>query len=245
MDQEKLKKILIAVITLFLFSITYYYYSTVKSTDVIKTADKSNKSDIIKPKTELKSSVNKQDKKIVVEKIIVPINKPQDKVIKPTNKLEMIRLASISAGKADPFFGINPGRSKFAVSQVSQNLSLPPVTTGGLPIISDLPTLGSVPGFKTLPDISKTAVIPEKQDYFNIKGFIGNKVIVDVNGMTDSLGTNQSLQGIKVLEVNPKSLTAKFKREKDIIIKQFRSLTKVDDPTSVKLVKNLATPSKK
>lgn len=244
---DKSKKIFIILIILILFGGMYYYYYKIKKQNefslqpAVNTISTVNNNKIPEKSLKIvkKPEISKNTTNLSNKSDQIPIKKEIDAaVIKPTNKENITRLAMIDSGKSDPFSDLNkktlwqrPGNTAY----IKQNyLPLPPASMRGLPAIGKLPEL-SIPNSKNLPNMVQ---IPEP---VAIKGFIGNKVIVDINGITQSLSVNESFQDIKVLQVNPGGLSARFKRNGEIITKTVRDLTaETINNKDLKLVKNLS-----
>ena len=233
---EKFKKIFIMLITLALFGVSYYYY-VYKSdkNSVVKQRSLPKQTQIAKPEKKLKKITKKQETKLPIQQkesekksenneiVESKTNKffvNKKKKIKPTNKSDLISTALNSSGKNDPFSYIE---SNFIPFISSQNRS----SGRGFSKGSRLP----VP-----PKISNNSSKPGK--YVTIKGFLGNKVIVDVNGLTESLEINQSLRGIKVLSIDSVNLTCDFKINGKKVVKKMKPITKPDKNVEIKYLHN-------
>jgi len=238
LKDEWFKKALIVLITIAVLGGTYYFTGisnkkakitavnteqiTVK-TETPKIKDLSSKDfkDITVNKSENNSiKADKKDQILVSQNYVQPKNKPSCG-IKPTNKAIIAKSALLTAGKSDPFSGNTekselPSRFKtFLPRYIGRNsLSLPP-SLGGLPNINSLPNL-NVPNSNLLPYKTPLA---EFQNNPEVKGFIGNKVIISINGMSESLKVNESFQGVKVVKIDPETMTVKFIHDKKIITK--------------------------
>ncbi|MFH0702077.1 MAG: hypothetical protein V2B14_00860 [bacterium] len=250
-QKEKSKRLLVIIIVLILAGIGYFY--SISSNKPKKTAEslitnanktlsetsaetnetnseiKLNKNKIKHKKTSKKTSADKEAKKSFSK-------------IKSIDKSLIIKIASAVSGKIDPFSALE---GKLASSQKtvellpeklpvnkffdSKKYTLPPPPLSSSNI-TELPPLENIP----LPD----GMSPPNADLINVKGFIGNKVIMDINGLSESLKTNELFQGIKILEIDPINLTVKFKKEDKIITEKIKSLTEVNNKEDLELVKN-------
>lgn len=240
--EEKSKKILLVFVILILFGCTYFYYNNWAKNKpniiVKKGAAIVNK---VMPQKDVKTTdilAQEVDDEVIVKKENLTAQKPKNpasnesNVIKPTNKEALVKMAMASKGKSDPFEGLvgkspNPIRGIKNIPNFKIG-SLPVLPNAkGLPTFNGLPSLSNLNGFKTL----------KNNDSIEVKGFIGNKVIVNVNGIIESLKPNETFQDIKVLSVDNRNLTVKFKKNNKIITKNIKSLTDVDNKNDIKLVK--------
>lgn len=251
---EKTKKLIIIMVIVILFLGTYYYYRNMKNKvtniDQQKVASVNINQPSVKPlvktekakteetatKTEIKKETTKEELASVKKEVPNTENTTETtnntnirKEIKPTDKASLVKLAMISAGKPDPFTGSG---SKNIYNNGQGILPPPPLPqyVDGLPNIGNLPSLDPNSGYPP-------------QDSLAVKGFVGNKVIVSVNGVTESLKVNETFQGVKVLKVEPKNLTAKFKRDGEEVTKTIKNLTEFkskDSKIITKTVQKLA-----
>lgn len=248
LDNEKNKKVLVILIAVLLFAVTYYYYSnqapvpeqaTNNTVKVDKTVEPAKKIEIKQNKAEQqqnKQAVKKEEIKKQSEEQETPIVSYD--AIHPTDKASLLKLAFAKTGMVDPF--ASKGRKSF-----SSGIPMPGMTSlkpfdGKLPTIGNLPLppgyegLPSLNGIPSLnPELNKTSPM----EYITVKGFIGDKVIVSINGITDSLKVNESFQDIKVVRIDPVNLTAKFERKGLVISKTIKSLTDKEENPNVELVR--------
>lgn len=234
-QQEQTKKMLVILIVLIFFGGTYYYYKNM-STPKIKTSDNKQISVMDTQKPQKVQVIVKEDTKKETKDVAVANKQPEIKFdykngIKPTDKASLTRLAMVSAGKADPFsdFGGKIVRSKTEPNFKANMLPPPPHPS----YINGLPTIGELPKL----DLRQPGLTP--QESLAIKGFVGNKVIVSVNGATESLKVNESFRGIKVVKIDPHSFLAKFKKDGKIITKSIKTLTELENRSDIKMVKDL------
>ena len=71
-----------------------------------------------------------------------------------------------------------------------------------------------------------------------IKGFLGNKVIAEIGGITLSLGVNQTARGVKVLGIDHKNLTCDFKINGKKVTKTMKPIVKRDDNVEIRYTNN-------
>jgi len=160
---------------------------------------------------------------------------------KPTVKSDLLALAQTASGKHDPF---SYSESKSAPCSSDAN-SPSPSLPGALPPVPGAGKMGSlpsIPGLQGMPAGSPLGLAkppaPSLEDLVTIKGFIGNKVIIEANGTVDALNVNQKISNIKILTVDPSTLTASFEINGKIITKTMRSLADTNYG-SFDLVKNI------
>jgi len=196
----------------------------------------------IKEKTEKISSIeptekqNKNNDEISLKK--EPAEKTAQKTkFKPAGKSDLLSLAEKSSGKHDPF---SYSESKFTPFQETASGSsayptnLPPVPgAGNMGTLPSIPTLSGVPSAGLAPPPA-----PKSEDLVSVKGFIGNKVIAEIDGVVEALNPNQKINNIKVLSVNPSTLTAKFEINGKTVTKTLKSLTE-DYNGEVQIAKNM------
>jgi len=211
---ERHKKLLIIAVTLALFSVSYYYYvhkqkevsqkqeqtSHVKQEKIISEKLEDNKKS--SPRTEEnKNTEDKQQKEMQRPAPPVMKDKKEEKnTIKPTSRDDLIQMAFGSAGKNDPF------------SYTESNFGCVKRSDSGTSDSSGLP---NPPGRNEKPS-----------SYLEVKGFFGDKVIAEVNGLTDSLATGETLRGVKVLSIDRKNFTCQFLVNGEIVTKKMKPLTK-------------------
>ncbi len=146
----------------------------------------------------------KKKEKITSKKIVekTPIKKKKTTVkkynyetdlIRTSNKYEFIREAACNIGKEDPFVD--------SIGKI-QKLQVGGSTEGSLPM---------PPSLKM-----------EPQEEVSLKGFIGDKVIVKVDGMSTTLIQGEEFRGVKALVIDTVNLRAKFKKGKKIITKNIK-----------------------
>ncbi len=209
---ENLKKIIIALVVLSLFGVSYYYYSVDEK-----------KAKIAKKPLKIAKKIEKTEKAPPKPAPKVPENtgktqeKKQKNTIKPTNKKDLIANA-IASGKNDPFSytesNFMPFRPKFSGIK-GQKPNLLPVSPKGK-------------------DYSRQAP-PES---IIIKGFLGNKVIAQIKGLTESLGPNESLQGVKVVGIDPANLSCDFIIDGKKVTKTMKPITPKNKNIKVNYVNN-------
>lgn len=221
LQNEKLKKILIALVVLALFGTSYYYYGN----NANKTAEKTGQKTLAKKgqksgeKVELnkKSTENKEKSdtnKLKETKKVLAQKKDKyhriNKKIKPTNKADLISAAFKSAGKSDPF---SYSESRYMPINFEK--------IGG----HGLPTPPRAGGFGENPN-----------NLVVIKGFLGKKVIIEVNGFTDSLKINETLGKVKVLGINSENLSCNLEIEGKKVTKTMQPIIEPDE--NIKIIFN-------
>jgi hypothetical protein len=258
MEQEKAKKILVILAVLMLFGGTCYYYGFNKPVNVVVKAKGNNptvlanisnvKEPVIKKEQVLKQiqpelkpeikmqtdngqvKVPKQLDKAEPEKIVV-FSSPNK--YKPTGKRDLLALAGKTSGKSDPF-SYSESRSVLSsgdtkVNPLSMPTSLPPVPTGSK--IVNLPSLPpGLPGFNPSQGLAPPPA-PRLHDEVLIKGFIGNKVIAEIDGVVESLAESEKVGTVKVLNVDSSNFTAKFLVKDKVVVKTLKTLT-AENPLS-------------
>ena len=187
-------------------------------------------------------------KPVPVKKKDVKAVSPTLELIEPTDRSKLMKLALAQAGKVDPF-----SESTLATISVegspSTSIQMVPVRGGDLPAPPGLKTpfmedfmkgFADVLGksFKNVSGFPKALKkqFSEQPVNFEIKGFIGKKVIVNVDGNDEAIGKNESYQGIKAIKIDPYSLKAVFKVNNNTVTKTMKSLTDVSDREDIKLV---------
>jgi len=181
---------------------------------------------------------HKNNDKISLTKKEATEKTTQKAKFKPAGKSDLLSLAGKSSGKHDPF---SYSESKFTpfqeVSSKNSNYpsNLPPVPEAGkMGALPSIPTLSGVSSFGLAPPPA-----PKPEDLISVKGFIGNKVIAEIDGVVEALNPNQKISNIKVLSVNPSTLTAKFEINGKIVVKTLKSLTD-DYNGEVQIAKNMS-----
>lgn len=204
LKNEKFKKILIISVFLALFGVSYYYYFVDKkpATKVIKTPAKTTAT--ATKTTKKPPKVAKKPAKIkpkVEPKAKKETKKVTNNKIKPTNIKDIIANAMESSGKSDPFTGRKGG--------------------GPFSSVSNIPGIGSLP----TPPMGDDYNERKPAEAVVIKGFLGDKVIAEVKGITEALGVNQTLKGVKVLKVDHESLSCDFEIDGEKTTKTMQPLT--------------------
>jgi len=246
MKEEKTKKLFIVLIILLFFGATCYYYAGVnknseKVASVPATAEnKAEKQAVSKNSEKIVKEEKKSEEKQETSKKEIVEQKPEIKTTKtkPTDKTAFLSLKSQYSGKNDPFSysesnTVPPG-SKSDASVASSAGNLPPVPNSSRGI-------GSLPGIpQGLQGIAPPGLAappaPKPEDLVIVKGFIGNKVIVEIGGVVEALSTYEKVGNVKVLSVNPSALTAEFQINGKKYTKIIKSLTE-DYTGELQLVK--------
>ncbi len=214
---EDNKKIIILALILGLLSLSYYYWLSLPKEKPALTEKKLGLT-LVKPGEKINSP-----QKINLDKKVIQINKVQpqtqdkktEKIVKeqvsfmPMDKKLVAKAALSGTGKNDVFqednssvysenIAINPNKFKIVPPPFLKGIpNLPFVNANGMPSAPALPVEAS----------------------FSIKGFIGDKVIVYADGISEALGKGENFKGIKVLAVDTNNSTAKFKKEGRIFYK--------------------------
>ena len=248
LKEEKIKKIVILLIVSLIFCGTCYYYAGISNFQQKKPAEKQlpiiAKSKATKQsnqQTTLDKSSHRDDK-ITIEKSEIaktteestPKTNLKTK-FKPTDKSALLSLAGKNSGKKDPF---SYSESQFIPFTSSQGIN--PTYSGNLPPVPGAGTMGTLPGLPGFDSLSGLAPppAPKPEDLIIVKGFIGNKVIAEIDGVVESLNKNEKIGNVKVLAVNPEILTAKFEINGKPVTKTIKSLTD-DYNGEVQLAKNI------
>ena len=249
LKEEKIKKIVILLIVSLIFGGTCYYYAGISNFQQKKTTEKQlpiiAKSEAIKQSNQQTTldrssrqdsfAVLPQNDKIDIKKSEIAKTEestPKTK-FKPTDKSALFSLAGKNSGKKDPFSYSESQFTPFTSSQSSN-----PTYSGNLPPVPGAGTMGTLPSLPGIPDGLAPPPSPKPEDLIIIKGFIGNKVIAEIDGVVESLNVNEKIGNIKVLAVNPESLTAKFELNGKPVTKTIKSLTD-DYNGEVQLAKNI------
>ncbi len=211
---EDNKKIIILALILGLLSLSYYYWlslpkenqaahkkpviSQLKQTKIVKplkiavSVKNKIKTENIKPQT----TDNKSEKKEQIS-------------FMPMDRKLAVKAALSGTGKSDVFQEDNS-------LVYSENI---PISPNKFKIVPP-PFLKGLPGLPFLnSNGAPSAPILPVEASFSIKGFIGDKVIVNVDGVSEALGAGENYKGIKVLAVDTNNSTAKFKKEGKIFYK--------------------------
>lgn len=244
---ENIKKALIVIVILGIFGCIYYYYNGMHNIQN-NTIHQSELASISQNQTlsTLKTTNNKkiilQSKKLTIVlskkppiKAITPLSKegaggknhtsPLIKpslYIPPTNKNSILKLALASSGKADPFAGM--GKEPDSPQNMPSLSNIPNI--GKLPSLKNLtipPSIGSLPTIGNLPNTGMPGFMPPLSEQFSVKGFIGDEVIVEIDGIVQSLKVNTSFHGLRVLKIDASNLSAVFKMDGKIITKNIKS----------------------
>ncbi|NLF83525.1 MAG: hypothetical protein GX568_06045 [Candidatus Gastranaerophilales bacterium] len=225
--QQQIKKILIILVVIGLFGLSYYYYGVRAPKTALMTAKNTVETKTQKDKGKLTqataaSSSAKNTKKTASKSAETqPVNNGQkeseeeipsnaNKKIKPTNKSSLISAALSSTGKADPFAH---GRNSFAAYSGGSSLQ-------NYAPYSDLPGLSELP---PPPGFDGAEVSPEER--VQIKGFLGDKVIAEINGVTEALAAGEKLDGVKVLSVDAAKYESSFLIDGKTVSKKLPPIT--------------------
>lgn len=241
LKEEKNKKIFILVLVLLIFSGTCYYYSEIGNL-------RQNKIFINNFKFFNNKITKTEPQKIALHeerslKQLEEIQKEEETAakqilktkFKPTDKSAFLNITRKSSGKHDPF---SYSESKFSPYAADEN-ALSSNSAGNMGNLPALPTLSGLSGVNNLPSMGLAPPpAPKPEDLVTIKGFIGNKVIADINGIVGSLSKNEKVDNVKVLSVNSSILTAKFEINGKIFTKTMKSLID-ENNENIRLVKNL------
>lgn len=233
LKSENLKKIIAVVVVLTLFGGSYQYYFGAKKTSYNRALPTCHRAldarSIQSPHQVQGDKVVRGEKKgqSVVEKPAptapsTPVAAPAPPAvpekptkIKPTDIKDLVANATAAAGKKDPFSstGSRPGSLPASMMEPRlDNLPTPP------PMLPDFQ--GNIPNIPAnIPEAPPEPVV--------VKGFIGNKVIADIKGVTESLNANESLRGVKVLKVDPANYTCDFIIEGKRVTKRMKP---IDEP---------------
>lgn len=236
---EKAKKLLIILIVLLFFGGTYYYYGFAKvgksslkashTKHVLASAQKtlSTANEGKAMKQVQGDSAIKNDKKTESSKKeeIKPEEKTVGGKIKPTDKSTLLGLSGKAAGKHDPFSYSESKFIPFTADSGENSSSLP----GALPPVPNAGSTGSLPSIPGLPGAGPLGLAnppaPKPEDLIIVKGFIGNKVIAEIDGVVEALSPSERINNVKVLSVNPSGLSARFEINGKPCTKTIKSLT--------------------
>ena len=246
--EDKQRKALAFLLILLLSAGGVFYYikspknDAPEKTKIEKIQSTSEKKPVPVIKQELKA--NRQEKEVKSASNTV-------KLIKQADRSKLVKLAMAHAGRVDPFSESAP-KMEATISidgRSSTSIQMVPVKGGDLPAPPGLKipfmddfmkgfvdamgkTFKNLPGFPG--DFKK--LFSEQPVNFEIKGFIGDKVIVNVDGNDEAIGKNESYQGIKAIKVDPGSLKAVFKVNNHTVTKTMKSLTDISERDDIKLV---------
>ena len=255
LKEEKIKKIVILLIVALIFGGTCYYYAGISNFQQKKTAEKqlpviarneatkqyNQQTTLDRSSRRHSEAVPPQDDKVAIEKIAkteesTPKSNLKTK-FKPTDKSALLSLAGKNSGKKDPFSYSESQFTPFTSGQSSN-----PTYSGNLPPVPGAGTMGTLPGLPGFDSLSGAGLAPppspKPEDLIIVKGFIGNKVIAEIDGVVESLNKNEKIGNVKVVSVNPEILTAKFEIDGKLITKTIKSLTD-DYNGEVQLAKNI------
>jgi len=210
---EDHKKVIILAVILGLLSLSYYYWRSLPKEsslsqeklglELVKPVEKaiSNQEIIINPNNNQIKTVKPQ---VNAEKVNAEAVKSENsKSIKfmPVDKNTVIKAAMTGTGKSDIFQADNSGTYPENLSINPKNFKIvPPPFLKGLSNLPFINTKGS-----------SAPAIPVEST-FNINGFIGNKVIINLDGNALALGAGEKYKDIKVLKVDTNNSSAKFQK---------------------------------
>lgn len=214
---ENLKKIFIALLVTALFVGSYYYYSGSEKETKLTDKPKPAKVKQVAEKKTIKKEVKqiKQVKEAVKEVQPEEVQEVKNNYIKPTDIKDLISSAINSAGKSDPFSYKESRYSPFSVKSHIKE-------------VSDLP----------FPPKSSDPLSGAPADGVMIKGFLGEKVIAEIKGLTEALAINEILQGVKVLKIDPQNLKCEFEIEGKKVKKTMQPVTRPNDNVELNYIHN-------
>jgi len=246
LKDEWFKKVLVVLVTIAVLGGTYYFTISGKkaritavNTDMVivkpeiqktKQLDSKDFKNIKADKPENKVNYHSKspENSVIVKSsdcIVSAHNNNHISGIKPTNKALAAKSALLVSGKSDPFSGktetsnLPADLKTFLPRYIGKSPLSIPSSLRNLPNIGSLPTL-NVPNSNLLPG----KIPSDFQNYPEVKGFIGDKVILNINGVSESLKANESFQGIKVVKVDSQAMTVKFIQDKKVITKTIKGL---------------------
>lgn len=205
--KETSKKLLLIFIVLIFFASFYLLYgkgqvNTAKSTKKIPISTaKADLSSKVKTISTIKNGIKKtelQKPKIVAKSYL-----------SPTAKTALISQARLNAGKKDPFVDTTGQSKEIPSSNINNFLPAPP-SLDGLPVMNSS-------GIEPVQVIVYEPV--------SLKGFIGNKVIIEVDGETESISKNETFKGIKVLNIDARNLSAKFQKNGETLVRKIETVS--------------------
>lgn len=148
---------------------------------------------------------------------------------RPADKSTLLTLAGKSSGKHDPF---SYSESKFVPFEADKNGKNSSYPAGKLPPVPMTGSMGNLPSIPGLPGYNPyntqglaAPPAPKQEDLITIKGFIGNKVIAQIDGLVDAFNENDKSGNVKIIAVDPSALTAKFEINGKIFTKTMKSLS--------------------
>ena len=219
---ENLIKLIIISVIIVGFGLFYFSTSAHQNAEKIDSTSSSAKTlDNKKDVTPENPSINNKNTSTANTSKPSPAKAPVAKsssFIRPTSKSEILKLAAQCKTKKDPFedtLGKSELTSANLNTKSNQNVNAP------LPFPPSAPNL-SVPKLPDLASAQPTGSLtppPEPKEPFSLKGFLGKKVIVQVDGFTEALRVGDSYRGIKVLSIDSDNLIAKFSKDGTIITK--------------------------
>lgn len=242
-NQERNKKLLIIIFSMCLFGASYYYYvykqdsaeqkpikqfvSKNKTISAKISVSEPSKASKTKIKQQIKEEVTgvkgkiKKDKETQCEKkqseaipeLVREVKNYDTKKIKPSTKADLVKTAINSSGKNDPF------------SYTESNFTQFKTTYAG----SRGRKSGSLPGPPT--------VEKKPDNYVEIKGFLGNKVITEINGLTDSMSVGETLRGVKVISIDPVNLVCEFEIKGKKVARKMKPVTKPNKDVEINYLK--------
>lgn len=224
--EEKTRKILLLFAVLIFFGCTYYYFGNGKlSFQSVQILPKTKTGPVITAKKipeNNNATVQKTEKTSEQPETVKIPKKSETKLAikknsgfkyKPSGKSYFANIAGKSSGKYDPF---SFRESKFIPFAIASRPAFIPGTNN----------LPSMPGDFKIPDAPP---VPEPEEIVSVKGFIGKKAVVKINGITRALSENQEINNIKILNINPDALSVKFEIEGKLITKTMKSLSAKDN----------------
>ncbi len=233
-NQERNKKLLIIFTALCLFGTSYFYYDYKRKTSVnkqvmakkpktvkpeAKSAKKvSGEKEVQKPRTAKKPEQPKKTtaprKAPEIKPLEVKKTKEFKQRITPTKRSDIIRTASNFAGKNDPFSYVESNFSPFGNTGKVKKAGR---SGSGLP--------------------NPPVVEQKPENYVEIKGFLGNKVIAEINGLTDSLGIGDTLRGVKVLGIDSQNFICEFEIKGEKVTRKMKPVTRPDKNVDIRYIK--------
>ena len=171
-----------------------------------------------KLKTENKVTSVKPPQENVEEKKFQKLYSPS--YIRSSDKNELIKLAAQAAGKKDPFINTSLNQKTSLPTSSTMSASLPNVDFALNPsTISTIPSAGNL---SVLPNIQ--AIIPDDEPI--LKGFIGNKAIINYKGCNKPVFRNQIVEDIKITNVLASDMSIEYMKKGK---KYFKQLTPIDN----------------
>jgi len=205
-SDDKPKRLLLCFIIVILIGGMYLIYKKSHNNLAAKATPVQVKNKNTSPKTEQIKPVKENIPPKTVKQQTPVIN-----YLKPTNKDELVKKALLSMGKSDPFIDTT-GRNR---SENNSNMSF---GNNKLPMP---PSLDSFP-LTNLPDVKGLEKKQPEPDPVELKGFIGNKAIISVNGLSEALGVKESFQGVTIIAIDTTNLTAKLSKDGKVFVKHIK-----------------------